>query len=131
MKKNTEGKGTFLQRAFAWAVIVLTFLFILSLFRNMGKARKVEEAVRLKEEKIKKIEVKNEEIKKKLEEVKSEEYIEKKFRDDLGLAKEGEIVFILPDEEILKSLVPRLPDEEETLPDPIWKKWLKLFDIRF
>ena len=62
-----------------------------------------------------------------LAEVKGEEYIEKQLRDNLGLAKEGEIVVVLPDEEILRKIAPSVPEEEDILPDPTWKKWLKLF----
>ncbi len=43
------------------------------------------------------------------------------------MAKEGEIIIVLPDEEILGTLAPNLEEEEEALPDPNWKKWLKLF----
>jgi cell division protein FtsB len=129
MRKNIKDKGSFFQNIFTLAIIFLTFLFILSLVRSMGKAREVGRVIKEKEERIKKMEAKNEEVKKKLEEAKSDAYIEKKLRDDLGMAKEGEIVFILPDEEVLRSLVPPLPEEVDVLPDPIWKKWFKLFDV--
>ena len=43
------------------------------------------------------------------------------------MAKEGEIVVILPDEHILRKLAPDREIEEEVLPDPNWKKWMKLF----
>ena len=43
------------------------------------------------------------------------------------MAKEGEIVVILPDPETVRKFAPSIYTEEEPLPDPNWKKWLKLF----
>ncbi len=69
------------------------------------------------------------ELAQELQTVKSEEFLEKGARDKLGLAKKGDIVLILPEESVLRSLSPReeTSSEEEFLPDPNWKKWLKLF----
>ncbi len=78
-------------------------------------------------EKIEKLKQENEELQKNLEIVKSEEFIEKQLRDKLGMAKEGEIVVILPDAEEVKKFAPRIDEEEEVLPDPNWKKWIHLF----
>lgn len=131
MRNNIHNTGSFLQKVLTWAAGVLTFLFILSLFNNMGKVKKIEKEIRQKEKKIIKMEEKNEEIKKRLEEVKSDAYKEKRLRDDLGLAKEGDIIFILPDKEVLRNLAPSLPEDKESLPDPNWKRWLKIFDFNF
>ncbi|MDP3994252.1 MAG: hypothetical protein Q8P91_00270, partial [bacterium] len=62
-------------------------------------------------------------------EAKKQEYIEKQLRDKLGLSKEGETIVVLPDADTLRKLVPPIPGEEEILPDPNWKKWLKLFNF--
>jgi cell division protein FtsB len=126
--KNKE-KGSFLQKIYFAAILFLAFLFVLSFVKNLEKARKIEKIVLEKETKIKQMETKKEEVEKRLVEAKSEAYVEKRLRDDLGMAKEGETIFVLPDESILRSLVPPLPQEEDSLPDPIWKKWLRLFEI--
>ena len=70
---------------------------------------------------------KKEEIQKQLEYVQSQDFIEQEARNKLGLAKEGEIIIILPDEESLKKLSPRREEEQELLPEPNWKRWLGLF----
>jgi cell division protein FtsB len=100
---------------------------IASLMRNILKiseAKKKIEKERIKVENLKK---ENEELERKLQETSGIEFMEKQLRDKLGLAKEGEIVIVLPEEKVLEQLVPQIPEEEETLPDPIWKRWLKLF----
>lgn len=68
-----------------------------------------------------------EDLQERLEEIRSEEFVEKQLRDGLGLAKEGDLVIILPEDEKLRQLVPKMDFRKESLPDPNWKKWLKLF----
>ena len=41
--------------------------------------------------------------------------------------KDGETIVVLPEEETLRKMAPRFEREEEVLPDPTWKKWVKLF----
>ncbi|OGM02253.1 hypothetical protein A2115_01995 [Candidatus Woesebacteria bacterium GWA1_41_8] len=107
--------------------IAFFILLTVSLARNVIRILKAGERVGEAEKRVEKLKVENEELKKRLETVGSEEYIEKQLRDNLGLAKEGETIVVLPDEETLRALAPRVEEEEETLPDPNWRKWLKLF----
>ena len=122
-----EASGEIKEKLPKYFLILLLIIFSTSLAINIGKIKKFNKTISEKEEKIAKIKKENEEIKKKLEEAKSQEYIEKQLRDSLGLAKEGEIVVVLPDEDTLRNLAPKLEKEESTLPDPNWKRWLKLF----
>ena len=107
--------------------LFLILIFSISLIRNVTKILDAKRRIKEEGEKVKALEAENEEIRRKIEDVKSQEYLEKQMRDKLGLAKEGEIVVVLPDEETLRKLVPKEEEEKETLPDPTWKKWLKLF----
>ncbi len=95
-------------------------------YQKVGATKAVIEREKVRVEKLKKENMKLEED---LARVKSEEFIEVQLRDKLGLAKPGEIVLVLPDAETLKKLAPRIEKEEEVLPDPPWRKWIKLFDI--
>jgi len=88
--------------------IVISLLMLASLSRNIIKVREAKERLKEKEEYIEKIKGENEE-------------------DKLGLAKEGETIIVLPDEETIRKFAPSDEKEEEILPDPNWKKWLKLF----
>lgn len=100
---------------------------LVSLARNIIKVREAKERLKEKEEYIKKIGEENEELSQRVATFKSEAFIEKQLRDKLGLAKEGEIIVVLPDEETIKKFAPSNEKEEEILPDPNWKKWFKLF----
>jgi cell division protein FtsB len=110
-----------------YAAIFILLLLAVSLIRNVVKMRGVKARIESEKIEVEKLRRENEVLAKSLTKVKSQEYVEQQLRDKLGLAKEGEIVVVLPDEEILRKLAPNIPVEEDYLPDPIWKKWLKLF----
>jgi cell division protein FtsB len=107
--------------------IVISLLMLASLSRNIIKVREAKERLKEKEEYIEKIKGENEELNQRADVFKSEEFIEKQLRDKLGLAKEGETIIVLPDEETIRKFAPSDEKEEEILPDPNWKKWFKLF----
>lgn len=118
------------EKSKAYSNYLFIFIFLLmltSLIRNILRAVEADKRIEKMQSRVGKLKEENEALKEELAVTKSEESIEKQLRDKLGLAKEGEIVIVLPDEEILESLAPSLEEEEETLPDPNWKKWLKLF----
>jgi len=116
-----------LGKYWSYLLLILALLFVISLVRNIIKI--VEAGKRIDEAKarVEKLKDENSQLKSKLSQVQSETFIEKQLRDRLGLAKEEEIIVVLPDEETLRQIAPKVAEEEENLPDPIWKKWLKLF----
>ncbi|MBI2103614.1 septum formation initiator family protein [Candidatus Woesebacteria bacterium] len=108
-------------------IVGFAIFLTISLIRNIGGTQGSLERIEKKEREVNKLEEKNRQLKETLEKVQNEAFIEKQIRDQLGLAREGEIVLVLPEDEVLRKLVPKLPEEEEELPDPIWRKWVKLF----
>ena len=110
-----------------YLVIGLIVMLIFSLLGDIKRVRKAEKLISERQNNLEKLENEQEELKVRLEEVQSEEYIEKQIRDNLNLAKEGEIVVVLPPDDVLRKLAPKIEEEEVTLPDPNWKKWLQLF----
>lgn len=116
-----------LKTSYIYLAVFLGLLLLLSFVRNIAKISDAQKRIEKAEGRVEKLRKENEEMERRLAEVKGEEYIERQLRDNLGLAKEGEIVVVLPDEEILRKIAPSVPEEEDILPDPTWKKWLKLF----
>lgn len=106
------------------AVVVLLFI---SLVRNIVKSVQVGERIKAEKAKLEALNNEKSQLERKLAETQSAEYLEKQLRNKLGLAKEGEIVLVLPDEETLKKMALEEIQPEEVLPDPTWRKWLKLF----
>jgi len=119
-----------LIKARVYVLIILVFLFGLSLFKNILKINEAKNRIQKEKEKVIKLEQEGRILEEELKKMQGNEYLETQLRDKLGLAKKGESVVILPDSETLKKLVPEIPDEKDYLPDPPYKKWLKIFDIK-
>lgn len=112
---------------FLYFVVLILLLLTISLVRNILRVSQAGDREKIVGSRVENLKEENEKLKKELEKIESEAYVEFQARDKLGLAKEGEIVVVLPDDEILRKIAPQIEDEEEVLPDPTWKKWLKLF----
>lgn len=110
-----------------YLVVLLLLLLTVSLVKNILKISQAQDKVGRVKNRVEALRKENEELKEELGKIESETYVEFQARDKLGLTREGEIVVVLPDEEILRKIAPRFEEEAETLPDPTWKKWLKLF----
>lgn len=108
-------------------LLIVSLLVILSMARGtlglLTRGEAIEEAQEkvesLREEQARLLELK--------ERVETEEFVEKEAREKLGLAKPGEVVVVLPEEEILARLAPDLEEEDFLEELPIWKRWVRMF----
>ena len=82
-------------------------------------AKTVENA----EERLQRLKKENEALKAEFEYKKSNEFAEEEIRNKLGLAKEDEVVLILPNEEDSSQLTVHSSQSLK----PNWAKWKKLF----
>lgn len=112
---------------FTIVTIFLVFFLGFSFLRNIGKVSKVKKEIKEREIRVEKLKEENERLRTTLAQTQSGEFVEKQIRDKLGLAKEGEIVLVMPDSEILEKLAPDLPSREASLPLKNWEKWYRLF----
>lgn len=110
-----------------YLLLILIAVLAVSLVRNIIETHSTDQEIKREEGKVKELQEKQKELEEKLAMTKSQEYIEKQLRDKLGLVRDKEIVVILPDTEVVKRFAPKTKEEEKILPDPIWKKWAKLF----
>lgn len=78
-------------------------------------------------ERVGELKKEQEELLKTKEKVESDEFIEKEAREKLGLAKPGETVVVLPDEETLKRLAQKPQSDEFPKELSIWRKWVEMF----
>lgn len=111
--------------------VILVFVFMgVLLAAARGVVRLVSSGDRVwrAREHLKEVKKEQERLKAELESAKSDFYREKAARDQLGLARPGETIIVLPDEDVLRRLSPRvLEDENRQPPEPNWRKWVKLF----
>jgi len=128
LEKSTYYRiGMIKAKIVGYAIWVLILMLGISAIRNFGRITRVRSEIAKERERVESMKRKNEELAKRLAETQSVEFVEAEIRNKLGLVKEGETVVILPDEETLRKLAPNLLSEPETLPDPNWRRWLKLF----
>jgi cell division protein FtsB len=108
-------------------VILFALFLVLSLFRNVNRINKARERIEEKNVDVQELAEDNEELRRRIEEIESTEYIERQIRDNLGMVKEGEVVIILPEDDVLKALAPEMFVEIEDTPQANWEKWKDLF----
>lgn len=101
-------------------LIIIGLFLIVNLTRSIIGLLGATDRTKETEKRVAELRFKNDELKRRLVEVRSPEFLEKIARDKLGLAKEGEIVVILPPYQ-----PPSTGEQEEDLPN--WEKWLRLF----
>lgn len=107
-----------------WGLIII---FSISTVKNINRVVSIRKQVEEERVRVEKMEAENKALQTQINEAQGTEFIEKQMRDKLGLTKEGEAMVVLPDEEIVKSFAPPLSTIENSLPDPNWMKWKKLF----
>ncbi len=109
------------------AFLILLAVFIVSLVRNVSRSYDANRRITQANSDLNKLETESVDLKKELDISTTYSFKEKEVRDKLGLAKEGDIVLVLPSAQELRKLAPERKAKEEAIPDPNWKKWLKLF----
>jgi cell division protein FtsB len=109
---------------FIWCLI---FIFTLSVIKNISKVGTIRNDLQSERDRVVKMEADNEALKNEIAQAQSSDFIERQIRDKLGLAKAGEAIVVLPDVDTLRKLAPTQATEQDSLPDPIWKRWLKIF----
>lgn len=116
-----------LKDYYKYLVLGLFSLLVISIVRNIERINKTKEEVSEMEKRVEALKEENEKLKEKEASVKSDFYVEKQIRDKLGLAKEGDIVVVLPEKEVLEKLAPDTSEEEDAPTQPNWKKWMEVF----
>jgi cell division protein FtsB len=127
MKNIAEKVKIKAKKLFGLTIWILALLLLVSTVKNIKKVADINNAVRTEKAKVEKMQEENAQLTAQIDQTQGEAYIEKQIRDKLGLAKPGEAIVVLPDPEILRQLAPQIPVEQNSLPDPNWKKWLNLF----
>ena len=99
----------------------------ISFMRSVIRTSKANEKLKQVKQEVFDIKVENEAKKQQINWQKTDIFIEKQAREKLQLAKEGEIVIVLPDVDKLAKIAPVEESEELSLPAPNWQKWAEIF----
>jgi cell division protein FtsB len=90
---------TFFKKAMIYLLIIVIIIFAFKLVLNMRKLNKMEDRLNNLQEQVQQEAQKNKELHDEIKKVKSPEYVEKVAREELGLVKPGEILFIPVEED--------------------------------
>lgn len=113
---------------FAFYAGICLLLFILySLFRTYSQYMRAKEIVLKAEEKVAEEIRKQDELKERIAKTEEIYFTEKILRDKLRMAKEDEIVIVLPSVEELRKIAPKYNEENKEMNTPNWEKWIKMF----
>lgn len=112
---------------YKYFIIALSIFLFISVFKSFAHVKRAEERLDSARERVVNLESEKMRLQSELERSQSEEFIETQLRNQLNLAREGEIVIVLPDEEFLRSLAPEDEPENQGELVQIWKKWVILF----
>jgi cell division protein FtsL len=127
MKKAAENLKIKAKKLFGYAIWVFVVILLISTIRNINSVRNIQSQVDSEKLKVEKMKEENAQLQAQINQAQSSDYIEKQIRNELGLSKPGEAIVVLPDPDVIRKLAPITPVEEDTLPDPNWVRWEKLF----
>lgn len=127
VKKIAENLKIKARKLLGYGIWVFVVILLISTIRNINSVRNIQSQVESEKQKVAKMQVENAQIQAQINQAQSADYIEKQIRNELGLSKPGEAIVVLPDADTIRKLAPVTPIEEDTLPDPNWVRWEKLF----
>ncbi len=111
-----------------WGLLIGATIVTISIFRNATLLVKSQNELNSAQKKLSTQQSEFDHLQETVAQMSTDTYQETIMRDKLGLAKEGEQVIFLPEDQTLIALSPRKKQKAEiALPDPNWKKWAKLF----
>lgn len=114
------------QKLFFLLVIAISILLIIRLSKGIFELLKTKERVDSAKSQVDRLKSEQQQLKDQLKHYQSDLYVESQIRDQLGLAKPGEVVVILPKD------LPIASSSSQTAQQPlipIWKKWAQLFGL--
>lgn len=115
------------EKIYSLILIGTSILILFNVIRTVNNLKNSKQIIYTAEDELRKEQETRKELEEKLQIVNSMEFVESQIRNELGMTKEGEIMVILPDEQIVKKYAPKIetpaPQEEK----PNWKRWIELF----
>ena len=119
-----------INKTLAFFVLLISFILIINLGRDIWRLIKAEERLIQTEKKLEQVKQDNKELKEIKERYQSDAFLEEQIRNKLQMAKPGEKIIILPEtitQGEISSFSDQLVDAEERREAANWEKWLALF----
>jgi cell division protein FtsL len=113
-----------LKKILASITIIIVFLIIINLIRQISDALNTGKRLDSSVEEVNSLQEENNRLQKQLNQVGEYAYLEKIARDKLSLAKPGETIVVISDSALNRVLNPPKPPEPPKIPN--WQGWLNL-----
>lgn len=111
------------SKIFNLVLLLIVSFIIFNLTSNIIRFWKKRGVLVQERQKLEALKNRSAELKLQLKYVQSEEFVEKEARDQLGLAKPGEEVWVLP--EVIKDT--QETEDSNGVEEANWQKWVRLF----
>ena len=108
-------------------MVVVLLVVIFSLVRSLLGYLKLDDRFLLAENQVEKLSEENQSLGVELYEEDKDFVMEKELRDSLGFSRQGEVVVVLPDDLVNKTIEDRKQEDVSEKQLPNWKKWWNLF----
>jgi cell division protein FtsB len=105
--------------------VIFAALVLAGLFKQINQALEAGKRLDQAADDVAKLQDKNSQLHAKLDQTKSISFVEETARNDLNMAKSGETIVIIPQEQIRAVLAAQTHIEPPPVPN--WQGWLKLF----
>ncbi|MBU0619222.1 septum formation initiator family protein [Patescibacteria group bacterium] len=113
------------KKASYWFIVGVIGVMLVNFSRNIYRLLKSQDRLKLASEQLAEAQQENQELKLKKHFFNTDEFVEQEARNKLFMAKEGEVIVVLPEE--LRDL----PEEQSIVnydsSQPVWHQWLDLF----
>lgn len=113
------------KRIYYWLAIIFSLILIINFSKDLWQLLGRRDRINQAEEKLTEAKIDNQELKAQKNQYQQEEFFESEARNKLLMAKEGEVVVILPEE--LKDLKDEVVEQTEPVELPVWRQWLEIF----
>jgi cell division protein FtsB len=124
--RNNQNTAKYYPIAGIFAVVVLILLLI-TIYRTYGQFNKGMQIVEKSKQEVELLKKEKEELELKVAKTDDPHFADQLLRDKLGMAKEGEIVVVLPPADELAKLAPVYGEKQEIVEIPNWEKWVRVF----
>ena len=117
-----------INKSLAFFVLLISFILIINLSRDIWRLIKAGERLVQAEKKLEQVKEENQDLKKTKDFYQSDAFLEKQIRNKLQMAKPGEKIVVLP-ERLQEGSGEEEVKEGEKVNEEManWEKWLALF----
>ena len=115
------------KRFYHWLMIIFSLILIINFSKDIIKLLGRKDRIKQAENRLTEVKKQNTDLKEQKNQYQQDEFFESEARDKLLMAKQGEVIVILPEE--LKNLKDEVIEKTQVNIKPVWQQWLEIFTL--